>query len=248
MPQIILIRHGESLWNRSNLFTGWTDVDLTDSGRRQAADVGKTMMQERLTPDLCFTSVQIRAIRTLWIALDVMDLAWLPVVRDWRLNERHYGALQGFNKQEMAELVSPEAVQTWRRSWDVRPPQVDPADPRFPGHDPRYGEVPHRELPRGESLKDTVARIEPAWNRSILRALGRGHTPLVVAHGNSLRGIVKLLDGIANEVIPLVEIPVGIPLVYDLDADLKPLASRYIGPLPDGVKLPSEATQHTAPS
>lgn len=240
MPQIILIRHGESLWNRSNLFTGWIDVDLTDTGRRQAADAGRTLIQERLTPDLCFTSVQIRAIRTLWIALDAMDLAWLPVVRDWRLNERHYGALQGFNKKEMAELVSPEAVQAWRRSWDVRPPQLDPEDPRFPGHDPRYADVPRKDLPHGESLKDTVARLEPAWKGSILHALDRGHTPLVVAHGNSLRGIVKMLDGIANELIPKVEIPVGIPLVYDLDADLKPLASRYIGPVPEGVELPCE--------
>jgi 2,3-bisphosphoglycerate-dependent phosphoglycerate mutase len=243
MPQLILIRHGESVWNRSGLFTGWTDVDLTDTGRRQAADAAKAMTEEGLMPDLCFTSVQIRAIRTLWIALDHMDLAWLPVVRDWRLNERHYGALQGFDKNDMVQWAGREQVRIWRRSWAVRPPLLDPVDPRFPGNDPRYAEIPRKYLPRGESLQDTVARLIPVWEGPILRALGKGRTPLIAAHGNSLRGIVKILDGIADEVIPLVEIPVGIPLVYDLDDTLKPLASRYIGKLPEGTEVPSMAAR-----
>ncbi|MBS0003544.1 MAG: 2,3-diphosphoglycerate-dependent phosphoglycerate mutase [Thioalkalivibrio sp.] len=240
MPQLILLRHGESSWNRSNLFTGWTDVDLTDTGKRQAADAAAALTAAALTPDLCFTSVQIRAIRTLWIALDEMELAWLPVVRDWRLNERHYGALQGFDKGEMAELAGEEQVHAWRRSWDVRPPQLDLQDPRFPGHDPRYAEVPRKRLPRGESLQDTVSRMKPAWEGPVMQALKRGRTPLVAAHGNSIRGMVKMLDAIPDAVIPHVEIPVGIPLLYDLDEDLRPNSSRYIGEVPEDVELPRD--------
>ncbi|TVP85309.1 MAG: 2,3-diphosphoglycerate-dependent phosphoglycerate mutase [Thioalkalivibrio sp.] len=240
MPQLILLRHGESSWNRSNLFTGWTDVDLTETGRQQAADAAAALTAEALLPDLCFTSVQIRAIRTLWITLDEMELAWLPVVRDWRLNERHYGALQGFDKAEMADLAGEEQVHAWRRSWDVRPPQLDPEDPRFPGQDPRYAEVPRKRLPRGESLQDTVSRMKPAWEGPVMQALKKGRTPLVSAHGNSIRGMVKMLDGIADAVIPHVEIPVGVPLLYDLDEELRPRSSRYIGRVPGDVELPSE--------
>ena len=240
MSQLILLRHGESSWNRSNLFTGWTDVDLTDTGKQQAADAAAALTAEALLPDLCFTSVQIRAIRTLWITLDRMELAWLPVVRDWRLNERHYGALQGFDKAEMAELVGEEQVHAWRRSWDVRPPQLDPEDPRFPGHDPRYAEVPREQLPRGESLQDTVSRMKPAWEGPVMQALKKGRTPLVSAHGNSIRGMVKLLDDIPANVIPNVEIPVGVPLVYDLDDDLQPKSSRYLGAVPAGTELPRD--------
>ncbi len=240
MPKLILIRHGESTWNRDNLFTGWTDVDLTDAGRRQAADAAKALKAEALRPDLCFTSVQIRAIRTLWIVLDHLDLAWLPVVRDWRLNERHYGALQGFNKAEMAALVGDEQVHAWRRSWAVRPPLLNPEDPRFPGNDARYAEVPRKHLPHGESLADTVARMEPVWTGPVLRALDHGRTPLIAAHGNSLRGIVKMLDGIPDDIIPRVEIPVGVPLVYDLNDALAVRSSRYVGAVPEGAQLPSE--------
>ena len=243
MPQLILLRHGESSWNRSNRFTGWIDVDLTETGRQQAADAAAVLTSEALTPDLCFTSVQIRAIRTLWIVLDEMNHAWLPVVRDWRLNERHYGALQGFDKQEMADLAGEEQVQAWRRSWDVRPPLLDPEDPRFPGKDPRYGEVPETQLPRGESLQDTVSRMKPAWEGPVLQALKKGRTPLVSAHGNSIRGMVKLLDDIPDEVIPHVEIPVGVPLVYDLDGDLHPRSSRYLGEVPDDVELPRDIAE-----
>ncbi|MFO8004681.1 2,3-diphosphoglycerate-dependent phosphoglycerate mutase [Thioalkalivibrio sp.] len=238
MPQLILLRHGESSWNRSNLFTGWTDVDLTDTGRQQAIDAAAVLASEALVPDLCFTSVQIRAIRTLWIILDEMNLAWLPVVREWRLNERHYGALQGFDKGAMAELAGHRQVHAWRRSWDVRPPLLDPEDPRFPGHDPRYAEVPRNRLPRGESLEDTVARMKPAWEGPVMQALKKGRTPLVSAHGNSIRGMVKMLDAIPDDVIAHVEIPVGVPLVYDLDDALRPRSSRYIGQPPDEVELP----------
>jgi len=243
MPQLILLRHGESSWNRSNRFTGWTDVDLTDTGRKQAADAAAVLASEALAPDLCFTSVQIRAIRTLWIVLDEMNHAWLPVVRDWRLNERHYGALQGFDKQEMADLAGDEQVHAWRRSWDVRPPLLDPEDPRFPGKDPRYGEVPPKQLPRGESLQDTVSRMKPAWEGPVMQALKKGRTPLVSAHGNSIRGMVKLLDDIPDDVIPHVEIPVGVPLVYELDEELRPQSSRYLGEVPDGVELPRDIAE-----
>ena len=246
MPQLILLRHGESSWNRSNRFTGWTDVDLTDTGRQQAAAAAAVLASESLMPDLCFTSVQIRAIRTLWIVLDEMNHAWLPVVRDWRLNERHYGALQGFDKQEMADLAGEEQVHAWRRSWDVRPPLLDPEDPRFPGKDPRYGEVPPKQLPRGESLQDTVSRMKPAWEGPVMQALKKGRTPLVSAHGNSIRGRVKLLDDIPDDVIPHVEIPVGVPLVYELDEELRPRSSRYLGEVPEGVELPRKIAERKA--
>jgi 2,3-bisphosphoglycerate-dependent phosphoglycerate mutase len=243
MPRIVLVRHGESTWNRRNLFTGWTDVDLTDEGRRQSADAARALAAEGITPDLCFTSVQIRAIRTLWIMLDQLDMAWLPVVRDWRLNERHYGALQGFGKAEIADLVGEEQVRIWRRSWAEGPPLLDPEDPRFPGNDPRYAELSRHQLPRGESLKDTVARLEPAWTGPVRHALEQGRTPVIVAHGNSLRGVVKILDGIPDEVIPRVEIPVGRPLLYELDDALQPTESRYLGRVPEGTVLPREVSQ-----
>jgi 2,3-bisphosphoglycerate-dependent phosphoglycerate mutase len=243
MPRIVLVRHGESTWNRRNLFTGWTDVDLTDEGRRQSADAASALAAEGITPDLCFTSVQIRAIRTLRILLDGLNMDWLAVVRDWRLNERHYGALQGFGKAEIADLVGEEQVRLWRRSWDVRPPLLDPEDPRFPGHDHRYAELSPHQVPRGESLKDTVDRLTPAWTGPVRHALEQGRTLLVVAHGNSLRGIVKTLDEIADDVIPRVEIPVGVPLLYDLDDALQPRSSRYLGKAPEGTVLPCEVTQ-----
>ncbi|OOG28108.1 phosphoglyceromutase [Thioalkalivibrio denitrificans] len=240
MPRIVLMRHGQSTWNQRKLFTGWVDVDLTDEGRGQATDAAGVLAAEGIRPDLCFTSVQIRAIRTLWIVLDGLNMDWLPVVRDWRLNERHYGALQGFSKAEIADLVGEEQVRIWRRSWDVRPPLLDPEDPRFPGNDPRYAELSADQWPRGESLKDTVDRLAPAWTGPVRHALEQGRTPLIVAHGNSLRGVVKILDRIPDEVIPRVEIPVGRPLLYELDDALQPLESRYLGPVPKGTILPRD--------
>jgi 2,3-bisphosphoglycerate-dependent phosphoglycerate mutase len=246
MPRIILMRHGESIWNRRKLFTGWVDVDLTDEGRCQAADAAGVLAAEGIRPDLCFTSVQIRAIRTLWIALEGLNMEWLPVVRDWRLNERHYGALQGLSKAQIADLVGEEQVRIWRRSWAERPPLLDPEDPRFPGNDPHYAELAPHQLPRGESLKDTVDRLTPAWTGPVRHALEQGRTPLIVAHGNSLRGVVKILDGVPDEVIPSVEIPVGRPLLYELDDALQPLDSRYLGPVPEGTVLPREVARSQA--
>ncbi|HEY7818288.1 MAG TPA: 2,3-diphosphoglycerate-dependent phosphoglycerate mutase [Vicinamibacteria bacterium] len=229
MKKLVLLRHGESVWNKENRFTGWTDVDLTEQGRAEAAEAGRTLLREGYFFDLAHTSVLKRAIRTLWIALDAMDLMWVPVYRSWRLNERHYGALQGLNKAETAERHGMEQVQLWRRSYDVPPPPLEPDDERHPARDPRYRDVPPSELPLTESLKDTVARFLPCWNQAIAPDIAAGKRVLVAAHGNSLRALVKYLDGLSAEEIVELNIPTGIPLVYELEDDLKPIRRYYLG-------------------
>ena len=227
--ELVLLRHGESTWNKEGRFTGWTDVDLSDAGIAEARTAGRILRDKGYTFDVAFTSVLTRAIRTLWLVLDEMDLMWIPVHRSWRLNERHYGALQGAVKAEMAAEVGEEQVQLWRRGYDVRPPMLAPADSRFPGHDPRYRDVGESLLPKTESLKDTVDRFLPYWHEVIAPALTLGQRAIVAAHGNSLRALVKYLDNISDEDIPGLNIPTGIPLVYELDAELKPLRHYYLG-------------------
>ncbi|EKV27273.1 Phosphoglycerate mutase [Caenispirillum salinarum AK4] len=229
MPRLILLRHGESVWNKKNLFTGWTDVDLTEDGRKQGWAAGEALAAEDIRPTVCFTSVLTRAIRTLWLTLDAMNRMWLPVTRDWRLNERHYGALQGLNKDEKAKEVGEEQVHIWRRSYDVPPPELHPDDERAPHHEERYKAVPQNSLPLTECLKDTVDRCMPFWHGPIASALKGGETVLISAHGNSLRGIAMELDSVPPDVIPHVEFPYAVPLVYELDEDLKPVESRYVG-------------------
>jgi 2,3-bisphosphoglycerate-dependent phosphoglycerate mutase len=229
MPRLILIRHGESVWNRDNRFTGWTDVDLSDTGVEEARKAARLLADEGIAIDLCFTSVLVRAIRTLWIVLDGLDLMWLSVERHWRLNERHYGALQGDNKDEKRAEVGPEQVHQWRRGFAVRPPALDESDARFPGNEPRYAMIPDHQLPRTESLEDCIARTLPYWHVAIEPALMHARTPMVVAHGNSLRGIVKYIDNISDDEIPGLEIPTGVPLLYEFDDRLRPLSSRYLG-------------------
>lgn len=229
MPQVVLLRHGESDWNLSNRFSGWTDVDLTDTGREEAARSGRLLQEEGFTFDVAYTSVLKRAIRTLWIVLDEMDLMWLPVIRDWRLNERHYGALQGLNKAETAAEHGEEQVLLWRRSYDVPPPALSPDDERHPGRDPRYASIPADEMPLTEALKETVARFVPYWESTIAPDIRAGKRVLIVAHGNSLRALVKHLDNISDADIIDLNIPTGVPLVYDLADDLTPLGSRYLG-------------------
>ncbi len=229
MPQVVLLRHGESEWNLSNRFSGWTDVDLTDTGREEAARAGQLLLEGGFSFDLAYTSVLKRAIRTLWIALDRMDLMWIPVVRDWRLNERHYGALQGLNKAETAAEHGEEQVLLWRRSYDVPPPPLAPGDARHPGRDPRYAAVPEIDVPLAESLKETVARFVPYWEEVIAPDIRAGKRVLIVAHGNSLRALVKHLDGISDADVIDLNIPTGVPLVYDLGGDLAPTGSRYLG-------------------
>ncbi len=229
MPQVVLLRHGESDWNLSNRFSGWTDVDLTDTGREEAARSGRLLLEEGFTFDVAYTSVLKRAIRTLWIVLDEMDLMWLPVIRDWRLNERHYGALQGLNKAETAAEHGEEQVLLWRRSYDVPPPALTPDDERHPGRDPRYASIPADEMPLTEALKETVARFVPYWESTIAPDIRAGKRVLIVAHGNSLRALVKHLDNISDADIIDLNIPTGVPLVYDLADDLTPLGSRYLG-------------------
>jgi 2,3-bisphosphoglycerate-dependent phosphoglycerate mutase len=229
MPQVVLLRHGESDWNLSNRFSGWTDVDLTDTGREEAARSGQLLLEEGFTFDVAYTSVLKRAIRTLWIVLDEMDLMWLPVIRDWRLNERHYGALQGLNKAETAAEHGEEQVLLWRRSYDVPPPALTPDDERHPGRDRRYNAIPDGEMPLTEALKETVARFVPYWESTIAPDIRAGKRVLIVAHGNSLRALVKHLDNISDADIIDLNIPTGVPLVYDLAEDLTPLGSRYLG-------------------
>ncbi len=240
MPTLVLLRHGESTWNQENRFTGWTDVDLSETGLSEAHEAGRLLCDEGYQFDVAFTSVLRRAIRTLWIALDEMDQMWIPVVNSWRLNERHYGALQGLNKAEMAAKFGDEQVKAWRRSYDVPPPALDVEDERFPGRDPRYRTLPDADLPRCESLKDTVARFLPFWESDIAPALGEGKTVLVAAHGNSLRALVKYLDGISDGAIVGLNIPTGVPLAYDLDEALRPRSSRYLGD-PDRVAAAAAA-------
>ncbi len=229
MPTLVLLRHGESTWNKENRFTGWTDVDLSETGIDEAHEAGRLLRADGFAFDVAFTSVLKRAIRTLWIALDEMDQMWLPVENSWRLNERHYGALQGLNKAETAARFGDDQVKVWRRSYDVPPPALTVDDERFPGLDPRYQGLPDADLPRCESLKDTVARFLPFWEIDIAPALRDGRRVLVAAHGNSLRALVKYLDGISDEDIVGLNIPTGVPLAYDLDDDLRPRSSRYLG-------------------
>ena len=227
MHKLVLIRHGESTWNLENRFTGWTDVDLTPTGVSQAMSAGKLLKAEGYDFDLCYTSVLKRAIHTLWYALDEMDCTWLPVVKDWRLNERHYGALQGLNKAETARQYGDQQVLVWRRSYDTPPPALTPDDPRCERSDPRYARLNPGEVPLTECLKDTVARVLPFWNESMAPAIRSGKRLLVSAHGNSIRALVKYLDGISDDDIVGLNIPNGIPLVYELDADLRPLRPHY---------------------
>jgi 2,3-bisphosphoglycerate-dependent phosphoglycerate mutase len=226
MKKLVLLRHGESVWNKENRFTGWTDVGLTAQGEAEAREAGRLMRDAGLGFDLAHTSVLKRAIKTLWLALEELDLMWLPVANSWRLNERHYGALQGLDKSEMAAKFGEAQVLVWRRSYDTRPPELAADDPRHEGEDPRYAGVP---VPRTECLRDTVARVVPYWESSIAPAVRAGKRVLVAAHGNSLRALVKHLDGIADADIVGLNIPTGIPLVYELDDSLRPLAHYYLG-------------------
>ncbi len=235
MKRLVLLRHGESEWNRENRFTGWTDVDLTDKGREEAREAGRLMAAEKFEFDVTYTSVLKRAIRTLWIALDEMDLMWIPEYRSWRLNERHYGALQGLNKGEIAALHGEAQVKIWRRSYDIPPPPLTPDDPRHPSRDRRYADLKRSELPLTESLKDTVARFLPYWHEVIAPDIAAGKKILIAAHGNSLRALVKYLDNTPEEEIVELNIPTGIPLVYLLNDDLQPLQKFYLGD-PEAVK------------
>jgi 2,3-bisphosphoglycerate-dependent phosphoglycerate mutase len=229
MPEMILLRHGESVWNKENRFTGWTDVDLSSKGIEEVKKASGLLKNDDITFDVAFTSVLKRGIRTLWIVLDEMDLMWIPVYRSWRLNERHYGALQGLNKTEVAAKYGEEQVLKWRRSYDVRPPALEKTDPRYPGNDPKYKDLDQKDIPLTESLKDTVMRFMPYWHEVISPILKTGKIILIAAHGNSLRALVKHLDGISDEEIPQLNIPTGIPLLYNLDKNLKLLRSCYLG-------------------
>ena len=240
MYKVVLLRHGESTWNLENRFTGWTDVDLSPKGVQEATEAARVLKEGGYAFDIAYTSVLKRAIRTLWIVLDGMDLMWLPVVRNWRLNERHYGALQGLNKAETAARHGEAQVKIWRRSYDIAPPALTPDDPRFPGLDRRYASLTKDELPLTESLKDTVARFLPYWHETIAPTIRGGQQVLIAAHGNSLRALVKYLDDISEQDIVELNIPTGIPLVYELDADLKPITHYYLGD-PEAVKKAAAA-------
>jgi 2,3-bisphosphoglycerate-dependent phosphoglycerate mutase len=243
MPgKLILVRHGQSVWNVENLFTGWHDVDLSEQGRQEAAQSGRELLKEGIAIDVAFTSVLKRAIRTLWILLDEMDRMWVPVERSWRLNERHYGALQGLNKAQTVEKHGEAQVKIWRRSYDIPPPSLASDDERHPRFDPRYAGVDPAELPAAESLKDTLARVQPFWNSRIAPELRAGRNVLVAAHGNSLRAMVKMLDNVSEKEIVELNIPTGVPLLYDLDAQLKPRSSRYLGD-PAAIAAAAEAVR-----
>jgi len=229
MYKLVLVRHGESTWNLENRFTGWTDVDLTPTGVEQAKTAGQLLKADGYEFDLAYTSVLKRATRTLWHCLDEMDRTWLPVVHSWRLNERHYGALQGLNKTDMAKQYGDAQVLVWRRSYDTPPPALEPTDPRSERGDLRYAKLQPDQVPLTECLKDTVARVLPFWNESIAPAIRSGKKVLIAAHGNSIRALVKYLDNIADDAIVGVNIPNGIPLVYELDAELKPIRNYYLG-------------------
>lgn len=229
MNHLVLVRHGESLWNKENRFTGWTDIDLSSAGVAEAQSSGQTLKDRGYHFDAAYTSVLKRAIRTLWIILDEMDLMWIPVVRSWRLNERNYGSLQGLNKVDMVEQYGEKQVQLWRRSFDISPPALPTTDPRHPSHDPKYNEIPRNELPSAESLQQTVGRLFPYWENIVKPTIRQGKRTLIVAHGNSLRALVKILDGLSDEQIVQLNIPTGIPLVYELDSELKPVTHYYLG-------------------
>jgi 2,3-bisphosphoglycerate-dependent phosphoglycerate mutase len=245
MHTVVLLRHGESTWNKENRFTGWTDVDLTDKGREEAAEAGRLLKADGLSFDIAFTSVLKRAIRTCWITRDEMDLLWIPVEKHWRLNERHYGALQGLNKTETTAKHGEAQVKIWRRSYDVPPPPLDTDDPRHPSRDPRYASVTPSDLPLTESLKDTVARFLPYWHDTIVPAIRSGQRVLIAAHGNSLRALVKYLDNVSEQDIVGLNIPTGIPLVYELDGELKSRGSRYLGD-PEAARRAAEAIARQA--
>jgi 2,3-bisphosphoglycerate-dependent phosphoglycerate mutase len=245
MYKVVLLRHGQSTWNLENRFTGWTDVDLTPKGVEEAKESARLLAEGGYTFDVAYTSVLKRAIRTLWIVLDDMDLMWIPVHRHWRLNERHYGALQGLNKAEMAEKYGDEQVHRWRRSYSTRPPALTPDDERFPGRDPRYAGLSSEELPLTECLQDTVARFVPYWRETISAAVRAGRRVMVCAHGNSLRALVKYLDGVPEAEIVDLNIPTGIPLVYELDDDLGPIRHYYLGD-PEAAKKAAEAVARQA--
>lgn len=240
MHKLVLIRHGESTWNKDNRFTGWTDVDLSEKGVQEAIDAGAVLKKEGFAFDLAFTSVLQRAIKTLNVVLDQMDQIWIPVERSWRLNERHYGALQGLNKSETVDKYGEAQVKIWRRSYDIPPPPLTKDDDRYPGHDRRYAGLPESDLPLTECLKDTVARFLPLWTESIAPAIKSGKNVVIGAHGNSLRALVKFLDNISDADILEMNIPTAMPLVYELDADLKPIKSYYLGD-PEKVKAAMDA-------
>jgi len=229
MHKLVVIRHGESTWNKENRFTGWTDVDLSEKGKEEAKKAGQILKKEGFLFDIAYTSVLKRAIRTLWIVLDEMDLMWIPVIRSWRLNERHYGALQGLNKSETAQKYGDDQVKIWRRSYDIQPPALEKSDERYPGKDPRYSELDESALPLTECLKDTVERFIPYWEKTIAPTVKLGKKVIIAAHGNSLRALVKYLDNVSNEDIIELNIPTGIPLVYELTEDLKAIKSYYLG-------------------
>ena len=229
MHKVVLLRHGESTWNKENRFTGWTDVDLTEKGRAEAAEAGRLLREGGFVFDSAYTSVLKRAIRTLFITLDTLDQLWIPVIKSWRLNERHYGALQGLNKAETAAKHGDAQTKIWRRSYDIPPPPLDPGDPRHPSRDPRYAGLAASELPLTESLKDTVARFLPYWHETIAPAVRSGTRVVIAAHGNSLRALVMYLDALDQQTIVELNIPTGIPLVYELDDELKPMRHYYLG-------------------
>jgi 2,3-bisphosphoglycerate-dependent phosphoglycerate mutase len=240
MKKLVLLRHGESTWNKENRFTGWTDVGLTEKGSGEAVEAGRLLRKEGFVFDVAFTSVLKRAIKTLWIALEEMDLMWIPVQKNWRLNERHYGALQGLNKAETAEKHGMEQVKIWRRSYDIPPPALRPDDDRYPGKDPRYADLRPEDIPLTESLKDTVARFLPYWQETIAPVVRSGKRVIISAHGNSIRALVKYLDNVPEAEIVGLNIPTGIPLVYELKDDLKPIRSYYLGD-PEAAKKAAQA-------
>ena len=240
VAKLVLLRHGESTWNKENKFTGWTDVDLSDKGRQEADAAGKVLKDEGLTFDVAYTSVLKRAIRTLWAVLDELDLMWIPVFRSWRLNERHYGGLQGLDKSETAAKYGDEQVLIWRRSYNICPPDLENTDERFPGNDPRYKDLDAADLPVTESLESTVARFIPYWKEVIVPDIKAGKKVLIAAHGNSLRALVKHLDNVSEEEILKLNIPTGIPLVYELDEDLNPIKHYYLGDQ-EAIKKAAEA-------
>jgi 2,3-bisphosphoglycerate-dependent phosphoglycerate mutase len=240
MKKLVLIRHGESTWNKENRFTGWTDVGLTEKGREEAVQAGRLLAKEGFVFDVAFTSVLKRAIKTLWIALEEMDLMWIPIHNNWRLNERHYGALQGLNKAETADKHGMEQVKIWRRSYDIPPPALTKDDERYPGKDPRYAHLRPEEIPKTEALKDTVARFLPYWHETIAPAVREGGRVIIAAHGNSMRALVKYLENVSDSEIVGLNIPTGIPLVYELEDDLKPIRSYYLGD-PEAAKKAAQA-------
>ncbi|MBV8277051.1 MAG: 2,3-diphosphoglycerate-dependent phosphoglycerate mutase [Verrucomicrobia bacterium] len=240
MTKLVLLRHGQSVWNEENRFTGWTDVDLSKRGREEALEAGRLLKSQGYSFDCAYTSLLKRAIRTLWFVLDELDLMWIPVDKSWRLNERHYGALQGLNKAATAKKYSDEQVHLWRRSYDVPPPALSKDDKRYPGFDPRYKTVTEADLPCTECLKDTVNRFLPYWSSALAPSLKAGHSTIVAAHGNTLRALVKYLDGIPDADIPELEIPTGIPLVYELEDNLHPMARYYLGNSPVAAEAQKE--------